>query len=446
MSKNYQIITYLLFFIIYLNGTSHSQSTDIDSLRSVVPQKSGIEKVNFYNKISKAYWYINPDSSLKYSSLAMDEAKKMDHKAAISDAYNRIGNAYYLMTEREKALEYFKKHYLLHDTIFSKEKRSRISEMQIKYETNQKEKEIELLKKNNQINKLEIKKQKNLQNYLIILAILLLALAILTYNRFKLKKKNSKALEEKNKQLREANERLRDSEYTQRELNATKDKFFSIIAHDLKNPFQALFGISEVLYRNIDTMDKEEIKEYCRTIYESSNNLYNLLENLLQWSRTQLGNLKLNPQSLNIKEVSDEIVELLRINLEEKDIQVKNKIDDVVTAYVDRNVFGTIVRNLLSNAIKFTEEKGVVTIHAETEPDKTIVSISDTGQGIPEDHLANLFRVKSNQYTKGTSNEQGTGLGLILCKELVEQSKGKIWAESTVGQGSTFKFTLPRKK
>lgn len=302
------------------------------------------------------------------------------------------------------------------------------------------------LKEESQINKTEIKKQKNLRNYAIIFAILALALTILTYHRLKLKKKNFQSLKKKNKQLREANERIRDSEYNQRELNATKDKFFSMIAHDLKNPFQALFGISEVVYRNIDTMDKEEIKEYCKSIYETSHNLYNLLENLLQWSRTQLGNLKLNPRSLNIKDVAEEITELLRINIEEKNIQVKNEIDDIITAYADRNVLRTILRNLLSNAIKFTEEQGVVTIQAETEPDRTIISISDTGQGIPEEHLNNLFRVKSNHNTKGTSNEQGIGLGLILCKELVEQSKGKIWAESKVGEGSTFKFTLPRKK
>ncbi|MFW5915843.1 MAG: sensor histidine kinase [Bacteroidota bacterium] len=304
---------------------------------------------------------------------------------------------------------------------------------------------MELLK----IHKLEIISPQNIGNYMIIVAllvILILTLAILIYNRFKLKKRNNRKLEEKNKQLKEANERLRDSEYTQRELNATKDKLFSIIAHDLKNPFQALFGISEALYRNMDSMNKEETKEYCKTIYESSNNLYNLLENLLQWSRTQLGNLKLNPESLNINEVTEEIIDLLRINIEEKNIQVNNKINVGTTAYADRNVFGTIMRNLLSNAIKFTAENGRVALHATTESDHTLISVSDTGQGISKEHLDNLFRVKSNHYTKGNSNGQGTGLGLILCKELVEKSNGKIWAESTPGEGSTFKFTLPRKK
>lgn len=137
---------------------------------------------------------------------------------------------------------------------------------------------------------------------------------------------------------------------------------------------------------------------------------------------------------------------MLRINIEEKNIQVNNKINVGTTAYADRNVFGTIMRNLLSNAIKFTAENGRVALHATTESDHTLISVSDTGQGISKEHLDNLFRVKSNHYTKGNSNGQGTGLGLILCKELVEKSNGKIWAESTPGEGSTFKFTLPRKK
>ena len=305
------------------------------------------------------------------------------------------------------------------------------------------------LKNNNRSNYLKIEDQGKTKIYMVVVigfTVLVLLLAIRTYNRLRLKKKKCQILEEKNKQLREANERLRDSEYTQRELNSTKDKFFSIIAHDLKNPFQALFSISEVLYRNIDNMDKEEINEYCKSIYESSNNLYNLLENLLQWSRTQLGNLKLNPQSLNIKEISDKITDLLSIGIEEKEIRVNNEVDDTITAFVDKNVLETILRNILNNAIKFTEERGTITIQAETENDRTLITITDTGQGIPKEHLDNLFKTKSNYYDKSTSDEQGTGLGLILCKELVEKSRGKIWAESKVGEGSTFKFTLPRKK
>ena len=359
------------------------------------------------------------------------------------ESYELFAKLYEAQGNYKQALNYFKKHHALNDTIFSKEKQNRLSEIQIKYETERKEKEIELLKKDNQINKLEIKRQKNFRNYVAIFAILVLALAILAYNRFNLKKKNARILEKKNRQLSEANKKLRDSENNLRELNATKDKFFSIIAHDLKNPFHALFGFSEEMYKNINNLDKKEIREYGKAIFEASQNLYNLLQNLLKWSRAQLGNMILKPQHLPLKPTTEEIISLLKINAEEKNIQIENDIDPNIQAYVDQNVFDTVMRNLLSNAIKFTDQGGQVKITAKKENGQTYVSLTDTGRGISQSHLENLFSVKNNLSMQGTSNEQGTGLGLILCKELIEKSHGRIWAHSTPGKGSTFSFSLP---
>jgi signal transduction histidine kinase/uncharacterized protein HemY len=435
--------------LIYLETDNYKKSLDYlqQSLNYSEELNNQQQVANAHNNIGKVYLKTDQYGKAKENlSKALELATSTKALRYEEESYELFSQLYEALGEYKKALSYYKKHKQLEDTIFSKEKQNRISQIQVKYETEQKEKEIELLKKDNQINKLEIKRQKNLVKYVVIFSLLLLALAILAYNRYKLRKKHARTLEEKNQQLRQANERLRDSEYTQRELNATKDKFFSIIAHDLKNPFQALFGISEALYRNIDDLNKEEIKEYSKAIYESSNNLYNLLENLLQWSRTQLGNIKLNPQSIKVKKATDEIIELLRINFEEKGITVKNNIDEEITAFVDRNVYGTIVRNLISNSVKFTEKAGSIAIEAETKKDQTIISITDTGQGIPKDQLNNIFAVNAKHFSKGTSNEQGTGLGLILCKELVEKSKGKIWAESEMGKGSTFRFTLPNKE
>jgi signal transduction histidine kinase len=237
--------------------------------------------------------------------------------------------------------------------------------------------------------------------------------------------------------------KLRDSENNLRELNATKDKFFSIIAHDLKNPFHALFGFSEEMYKNIHNLNRDEIREYGKAIFEASQNLYNLLQNLLKWSRAQLGNMVLRPRQLPLKPTTEEIISLLKINAEEKNIQIKNEINPNIHAYVDQNVFDTVMRNLLSNAIKFTDSGGEIRINAKRENGLTYVSLEDTGKGIPKSHLKNLFSVNNNLSTQGTSNEQGTGLGLILCKELVEKSNGQIWAQSTPGKGSTFSFSLP---
>ena len=376
-------------------------------------------------------------------STGLELAKEVRAKQYKNESYELFSKLYEAQGDHKNALKYFKRHHNLKDTIYSQEKQNRISEIQIKYETERKEKEIELLKKDNQINKLEIKRHKNFRNYATIFAILVLALAILVFSRFNLKKKHAKILERKNKQLSEANMKLRDSENNLRELNATKDKFFSIIAHDLKNPFHALFGFSEEMYKNIHHLNKNEIRDYGKAIFEASQNLYNLLQNLLKWSRAQLGSIQLKPQQLPLHPTTEEIISLLKINAEEKNIRIKNDIPPHMKAYVDQNVFDTVMRNLLSNAIKFTDSGGNVRITAKKENGQTYVSLKDTGRGIPHTHLKNLFSVNNNLSTHGTSNEQGTGLGLILCKELIEKSNGEIWADSTPGEGSTFSFSLP---
>jgi len=371
-----------------------------------------------------------------------DEIQALAYK---KESYELLSQLYEAEGENKKALDYYKMYHRLNDTIFSREKQNRISEIHINHETEKKEREIALLTKDNQINKLEVKRQKSFKNYISIFALLLLALAILAYNRFNLKKKNARVLEKKNLQLRNANVKLRDSEDNLKKLNATKDKFFSIIAHDLRNPFHALFGFSEEMYKNVDNLTKKEIREYGKEIYEASQNLYNLLQNLLKWSRAQLGSIVLKPEELSLQPAADQVISLMKINAEEKQIEVENQLHSDIHAYVDQNVFDTVMRNLLSNAIKFTNNGGKVMITGKMTNDHARVSISDTGQGIPSQDMNNLFSINKNLSTQGTYNEQGTGLGLVLCKELIEKSDGTIWANSQAGKGSTFTFTLPRK-
>lgn len=376
---------------------------------------------------------------------ALDIAKDIKAKEIEEESYRLLSSLHESLGDHQKALQYYKMQSEIHDTIFSREKQNRIADIQIKYETEQKEKEIQLLKKDNEIHKLEIKKQKNFRNFVFFIVVLLILLIALIYNRFSLKKKNTRILEEKNKQLRQANEKLKKSEQNLRELNATKDKFFSIISHDLKNPFQALFGFSEVLYKQIHEHTREEIKEYSKAIYESAQNLFNLLQNLLQWSRSQLGSIKLSPQQTQIRESVEDIIQLLSINADEKNLTIDNTIPEDLEAYVDENVISTVMRNLLSNAIKFTPNGGKVVISGKEKKHETIISVSDDGKGISRDEMDKLFNIEKGYTTKGTANEKGTGLGLILCKELIEKSNGKIWVESKE-KGSIFRFSLPKKK
>ena len=228
-------------------------------------------------------------------------------------------------------------------------------------------------------------------------------------------------------------------------LNATKNKFFSIIAHDLKNPFQAIFGFSELLLRNFPDFDDPQKMELLGMIKMSSESAYNLLENLLQWARTQTDRIKYNPVQLDLSELIDQNIELTTASAENKKISVISQIECKTGAFADKNMINLVIRNLISNALKFTAESGVVTLTCyEKNKNEVAVSVSDTGVGISEDNIQKLFRIDEYFSTSGTAGEGGTGLGLIICKEFIEKNKGQIIIESELDVGTTFTFTLPR--
>jgi len=318
--------------------------------------------------------------------------------------------------------------------------------MQTRFETEAKEKEIQLLKKDNEISILEVERHKTTQKYLAISSMLFLILAIVILISQRVKRKNNLLLSQKNKELEQTNEKLTKSEQNLMELNATKDKFFSIIAHDLKNPFNALLGFSELLERNYDTYTKAEIKEYINVIYESSQSLFKLLDNLLQWSRTQTGSIAYHAEQFNLLPVISQEITYNQLIADKKKITIKVLVDDEVVAFADKNIIATVIRNLVNNAIKFTNTNGRVEIWAREVKNEIEVSVTDTGIGIDFDDIDKLFQLNSSVSNKGTANEEGTGLGLLLCKEFIERNGGKIWVKSNKGKGSTFYFTLPKPK
>lgn len=228
------------------------------------------------------------------------------------------------------------------------------------------------------------------------------------------------------------------------EVNKTKDRFFSIIAHDLKNPFNSLLGITENLYQNLEDFTTEELKEYLSLLLHSSQQGYNLLENLLHWSRSQTGTLKVNAKIINLNELIDSVINLLKNNSSEKEIAVRNNVEFNILAFADENMIKTVIRNLLSNAIKFTPNTGEININAEKKDREILVSVIDNGVGMSEEVKNNLFKLDVFNSTPGTNQETGTGLGVILCKEFVEKNKGKIWVESEPNFGTVFHFTIPR--
>ncbi|GAB6053807.1 hypothetical protein JCM17960_26270 [Magnetospira thiophila] len=226
------------------------------------------------------------------------------------------------------------------------------------------------------------------------------------------------------------------------ELNAEKDKLFSIIAHDLRSPFNALLGFSSLLEMRAQELDRSKVALYASHIHQSGQKLFKLLENLLEWARVQMGRVHPSPKSFVLADIIHRCLDALNASAETKHIKMTSTLSGE-QAFADPNMIETVIRNLISNAIKFTQAGGAITVHATLQHDIVKISVSDTGVGIPENRLENLFKMSGAKSTDGTNGESGTGLGLILCKELVERNGGKIGVSSASGKGTTFYFTIP---
>lgn len=227
-----------------------------------------------------------------------------------------------------------------------------------------------------------------------------------------------------------------------KELNATKDKYFSIIAHDLKNPFNSIIGLSDIIRTEAKHLDIATIEQYAGFIHTTSTNTFKLLENLLDWARIQQSQMPFQPVPLILKKLVDDVLELMIEKANSKMIAIINYISDKLIITADKNMLETIFRNLLSNALKFTSVNGKVEIRAISRSNAYEIAVKDTGIGIKKEDLNKIFEIGSGFSTRGTENEKGTGLGLLLCKEFVEKHQGKIWVESEEGKGSTFNFTI----
>lgn len=229
------------------------------------------------------------------------------------------------------------------------------------------------------------------------------------------------------------------------DLNATKDKFFSIIAHDVRSPLGTIISFFEFLNSNVEELDKMEIVDLVKSIYASTDRLLKLLDNLLQWSRIQTGELKCKAETFNVRSLVLSNIDLLKMNAEKKGINLYSEIDKKTMVHADVNMINAVLRNLISNAIKFTEQQGSVWVSSKRTNGKVAVSVHDTGIGISKDNLKKLFRIDLKHSTPGTEDEKGTGLGLNLCKEFVEKNGGRIKVESSPGEGTVITFTVPVK-
>ncbi len=252
-----------------------------------------------------------------------------------------------------------------------------------------------------------------------------------------------------NEWLKMVNDKVKEQahlmEETNKELvlsNATKDKLFSIIAHDLKGPFSSIMNFSEILYKKSGNLSEEKHLKFIYAIYESSHRVYDLLENLLQWSRMQTHSLGYSPEEFDIKEQIDAIYLLQRSHIDEKKIEFYINIEEDQMVYADRNMLNTVLRNLIGNAIKYTEH-GSIHVTVSQQGNNTLFSIEDTGIGIPDTKLAGIFDIDSKKSTTGTKGENGSGLGLIICRDFIQLHGGSISIISQQGRGTIISFALP---
>jgi len=250
-------------------------------------------------------------------------------------------------------------------------------------------------------------------------------------------------LEIQSRELKKLNEKLFESEKKLIELNLNKDKFFSIIAHDLRSPFNSLLGLSEFLTAELDEFSEEDIKTFAESIHKSAKQVYSLLENLLQWARIQSGRIEIQPVKLNLSNVANNVTDIFVSNAIKKNIKIVNNLPEDVSVFADKNIVTSVLQNLISNAIKFTS-KGMIKISSRENDGFIILEVEDSGVGMDTAAIKKLFRIDVAYTTPGTENEKGTGLGLILSKELIEKSGGSIEVESEKGKGSTFRLKLPK--
>ena len=381
-------------------------------------------------KYGKALDYL--DKSLKMSV-------ELELKDTIRALYERYTHIYEEMGDYKNAFLYHRKFKNASDEILNEDRNKRIAHLQVVYDVEKKEKENQLLKKNNHIQKLkldhqklELERQKLLRNFLILVSVLVLIIALVTYNRYRIRKKTEQV--------------LRASEQKLKKMNATKDKLFTIIAHDLGSPLNSLLLSSRHLKNHFQGLDEQDLEEFIHNIYKQTQDMSDLLANLLQWAMVQIGKIEKNPEAVDLHLLTEEALEQVKYTAQKKKIHLESHIMENTLAWVDKSMMQAVMRNLISNAIKYTHPGGEIEIISKDATGFIEITVSDNGVGMDREKAEHLFKEEFHESTRGTSNEKGTGLGLVLCKEFVETNGGEIQVKSQPDHGTQFSFTLLKEK
>ncbi len=407
------------------------------------------------------------DKAELFLKRAEKTALSLDNNLLYKEVYFSLANLYEKSQKEKVALNYYRKYLVYKDSVNNEVSIRKINSLQMQFEQERHKQEIDLLQLNQREKQLQQQSEvERAQMFNILAVIVVVALAVfifLIYSRYrfgertqKILKRQSHSINKQNQKLQQINEQLLESKKELNAINKTKDRFFSIVAHDLKGPLNSLKGYSHLISTFGDKLPKEEIISMAADQERTLDNLYKFLEDLLSWSRIQMKAVVLEPKEIKLKSVIDRMFDILILQMEEKEININYINIEEKQVFADENAVFTVLRNLVSNAIKFTPRKGTIKIAAETQrksntelEEKQIdfikISIINTGVGMSKEVSQKLFKLDNKYSTKGTEGEKGTGLGLIICKEFVEQNGGEIGVESKENEGATFWFTLPSK-
>ena len=402
-----------------------------------------------YTEITKAVSHIflslnQLDSAYYYAGKSLEIAQKCNRLDKISQAYNLLSTIDTTVHDYKHALENYRKSVFYRDSLFRNNYLSKIEELKLQFDFEKKDSELNLLNEQNEI----INRKMHTQMLVIILALLLIALTVISMisiyqSRKKIIRQNKEIIDQKEKitlqkeALEHKNEQLND-------LVKTKDKFFSIISHDLRGPFHSLTGLLDLMLEDFNSFSDEEKYEYIQLMRNTSQNSYELLEMLLEWSRAQRGLIESAPEDTNVHDLVDSVIDLAEARATNKSQKLLNLVKHDLHVYIDQKLVKTIFNNLINNSIKFTPTGGTIEITAEEKAEEIVFCVSDNGIGMPQDKADKIFSIDSDFKRKGTSNEPGTGLGLIIVKEFINLMKGTIWAESEENFGTKIYFIIPK--
>lgn len=378
----------------------------------------------------------NYGEAIEFLTESIKMNKTIKKNRLIRDAYKELYKIYNSKGDYKKSYARLLVYEKFEDSVRSTNLSEKIAKMENRYELESYRRKLEERRRDNRMQSLII-------DYSLSGGFVLLVVAAGLFVVSKKRKKVNDLLENKSGQIEKQRKQLSEQNDELIDLNKTRDRLFSIVAHDLKNPFVTLSGFTDILKEDINEMNEEEALGYLNEMEDTVRKTYSLLENLLDWTAAQTGKIEHHPANIQLDKLVNSITELLKVQAKNKRIVIEKDVGSNLYVYADWHMIEVVLRNLITNSIKFSEEGGEILLSAKQNSGKVLVSIEDNGTGMDEETKNSLFNIENTKSQKGTKEEKGTGLGLTISKEFVEKNNGEIWVESQIGAGSVFKFTLP---